>query len=83
MKLLAPVYSLKQLSLKCKRPVWGGSRSRNDPGLLMLLLLSHGHDLLLLLGQTLHLRLQEAQRRVQPLNGAGVIRKVSFPRSHT
>lgn len=62
-------------------PVWRRSRRRDDPGLLLLL--SHGHDLLLLLGQTLHLRLQEAQRRVQPLDGASVICEVDFPRSHT
>lgn len=42
-----------------KIPVWRWSRSRNDPGLLLLL--SHGHDLLLLLGQALHFCLQEAQ----------------------
>lgn len=62
-------------------PVWRWSGRRNDPGLLLLL--PHGHDLLLLLGQTLHFRLQEAQRRVEPLNGAGVICKVDFSRSHT
>lgn len=51
---------------------------RDDPCLLLVLLLPHGHDLLLLLSQTLHLCLQEAQRGVQPLDGTCVGGKVGF-----
>ena len=59
-------------------PVWGGGGRGGDPGLL----LSHGHDGLLLLGQTLHLCLQGAQRRVQPLDGACVLCDVDLSRTH-
>lgn len=61
--------------------MWRWSRRRNDPGLLLLV--SHGHDLLLLLSQTLHLCLQEAQRRVQSVNGACIVCQVDVSWSDT
>ena len=61
-------------------PVWRGCWRRYDPGLLLF---PHGHDPVLLLGQPLHLRLQEPQGRVQPLDGASVLAQVHLSNPDT